>query len=516
MNSFGNFGQQLKQVWEGMSPKRRAFMATVFVVGISVVLGVGYFASRTDYQVLFSGLAPEDAAAVTGKLQSKSIPYRLDAGGTTILIPADKVSLARIELAAEGMPSKGGKGLEIFDEPSLGATPFTQQVNYIRAIQSELARTIMQVEPITFARVHIVRPESTPFIRERKPATASIVLRFRPGTTLSRTVAQGIAALVSRSVEGLARENVTIVDTNGRTLSDEVDPDTGPVTSHLEHRQKLENHLSTRAEMMLAKVVGPGRAIVRVSAEVNFQRIREKKETYDADSKVPKKETILSTKSTGGPGNKGGGGGGAAGTGGNVGKEKNLGGGGSSSSEEKVETEFGYSKTIKELEDNNGSIERLTVATLIDLSSVEAGGMDIKQAEEIVKQAVGFKVGRDEIKISNVPLKTIIDEPIPEPENTSEQTWQNVLTLVRYVSLGLAALAALSIGFMVYKSRQNRIAAEAAKADEAAKAAEALRLAEANDPLRSLSLAAEQNPDVLVAILDRWLQTPEAPRQAAA
>src|SRR5262249_42757446 len=152
-------------------------------------------------------------------------------------------------------------------------TPFTEHVNYLRALQAELARTIMQIDPVTAARVHIVRPDPSPFIREQKPTTASVMLRLRPGSTLSRNIAAGIVSLVSRSVEGLTPDNVTLVDANGRLLSDPHAAEGGSMGPQMEYRRELETYLATKAEGMLAQVLGAGRAVVRVTADINFQRL---------------------------------------------------------------------------------------------------------------------------------------------------------------------------------------------------------------------------------------------------
>src|SRR5262249_12597305 len=156
-----------------------------------------------------------------------------------------------------------------------------------RAIQAELARTIMQIEPIESARVHIVRPEPTPFVRDQKPTTASVVVKLKPGATLNRSVAAGIVALVAGSVEGLTAEGVTILDTTGRVLSGPRGDKAGVIASlQLEHRRETEAYLASKAEEMLSHLLGPGRAIVRVTADINFKRVREKKEHIDPESRV--------------------------------------------------------------------------------------------------------------------------------------------------------------------------------------------------------------------------------------
>ncbi len=256
MRFFRQLLEQLRTIYRGMSRPRRTALLVLTGACVATILAVAFFSFQTDYQVLYSGLSAEDAGAVTAKLQAQSAPFRLGAGGTTILVPAERVHQLRLDLAVEGVPSKG-KGFELFDEMNVGMTPFLQHVNLDRALQAELARTIMQVEPVAQVRVHLVRPEPTPFVREQKPATASVVLKLKPGAVLTRSAAQGIVALVSRSVEGLSAEYVTLVDTTGRVLSDAHGDE--PVTTQMEYRRELETYLSTRAEEMLSQVLGPGR-----------------------------------------------------------------------------------------------------------------------------------------------------------------------------------------------------------------------------------------------------------------
>src|SRR6185437_6957182 len=248
---------------------------------------------------------------------------------------------------------------------NVGMTPFLQHVNLDRALQAELAKTIMQVEPVLQARVHLVRPEPTPFVREQKPATASVVLKLKPGAVLPRNTAQGIVALVSRSVEGLSPEQVTLVDTNGHVLSETHGDTPAPVTTQMEYRREMETYLSHRAEEMLSQVLGPGRAVVRVTAEVNFQHQKTKKETYDPEQRVLVKETITNRKSsTGAPANRG-----AAGAISNLpGKSKSASSTTahhSNDNEENTDSEWRATKIELEMEEGRGNVERLTVAALL-------------------------------------------------------------------------------------------------------------------------------------------------------
>jgi flagellar M-ring protein FliF len=509
MGYLNTISKQLADLWKGMSPGRRFGLLLVSLVSVAVVLGVGYWASQPDYRVLYAGLTVEDSSAITSKLQAQGVPYRLAAGGTTVLVSAEQVQQRRLELAADGLPAKGGKGFELFDQSPLGMTPFTQHVNYLRALQAELAKTIMQIDPVVFARVHIVRPDPSPFIRDQKPTTASVMLRLKPGTTLGRQLGAGIAALVARSVEGLTRENVTLVDANGKLLSDEQSQETGHVGSQLEYRRELETYLSSKAETMLAQVFGPGRAVVRVTADINFQRHHEKKETYNPDGRVATSEKIITTKSSTTNAQNAN----AAGAASNL---PRPGGGGTASStgnnslDETVQTEFAVSKTIQEFEDKMGTIERLTVAALVDLSGSEkdkAAAMELDDVKEIIKQAVGFKPTRDEIKVTNVKLNAPTADPTADEEWRTMQRWQNIMNIIRNASLGVTALVALLMGWMFLRRFKPAPASpQAVPAEEEPDRAVILR---------RLSTTAERDPQAVAQVLENWLQQPERTQKAA-
>ena len=300
------------------------------------------------------------------------------------LVPEEKRPAGQGGTGRRGVAEpRGGKGYELFDETSLTTTPFVQNVNYQRALQAELGRSIMQLEPVQFARVLIARPDPTPFVREQRPPTASVVLKLKPGAAMSRVTAGSIVSLVARSVEGLKPENVTVVDSGGRLLSDPHagDRDNLP-TPQLEYRRELETYLSTKAEEMLAHHLGAGRAIIRVSADINFQQVKEKRKTVYPDEKAVTAERMTTSKNT--PSTSRG----VAGAASNVPRasvpdcpagEVHL--GSASSSEEVIQTDYNYSESVRELEDRMGGVTRLSIAALVDLSRVWRGWEESSSAE---------------------------------------------------------------------------------------------------------------------------------------
>jgi flagellar M-ring protein FliF len=505
MQFLRQLSEQLRAIYQGMSRPRRIFLLVLTGLCLAAIGVVGFLAFQTDYQVLYSGLSAEDAGAITAKLQAQNVPFHLSANGTTILVPAERVAQLRLDLAAEGVPSKG-KGFEIFDEMNVGMTPFLQHVNLDRALQAELARTIMQVEPVVQARVHLVRPEPTPFVREQKPATASVVLKLKPGAVLSRTTAQGIVALVSRSVEGLSPEHVTLVDTAGHVLSDTHGDTPAPVTTQMEYRRELETYLSSRAEDMLAQVLGPGRAVVRVTAEVNVQHQRTKKESYDPEQRVLVKETVTNRKSqTGAPAKSG-----TAGAASNLPSKTTTppatGQHHSNDNEENTDSEWRATKIEQEMEEGRSNVERLTVAALLDLSRPEGAagaGLTLAEAEEIIKQAVGFKKGRDEIKVNDVKLASGATLESVEAEYQQAQRMRWYLSLARNVSLGVTAMVGLLIGLLYYRRLRP-------------KGQDPSPTTEGTTEEDALAELLREDPQRLAKVLSRWLEETETPAEQPA
>jgi flagellar M-ring protein FliF len=371
-------------------------------------------------------------------------------------VPEDRYAGARVTLAAAGIPATGGKGWELWDENSLMTTPFAQTVNYQRSLQSELARSVMQLEPVQSARVLIARPEPTPFVRDQKQPTASVVLKLKPGAAMSGATAASIVSLVARSVEGLQPENVTVVDSAGRLLSD---PHAGErdalPTPQLEYRRQLEAYLAGKAEAVLTSTLGPGRAVVQVSADINFQRVKESTRTYSPDGKVARSELQSTFKSTGGGGPRG-----IAGATSNVtragGAAASAGGSGTTSQDEKTQTDYAVSETLRDIEDRLGNVTRLTVAALVDLTPTGEGQTVISaaDAQEILKQAVGFRAGRDEVKLTNVRLAGPLGPPEPDETLARIQRVQAYVGLARNISLASAVVLVVLIGALLLLRRR--------------------------------------------------------------
>ncbi len=260
-------------------PQRAALIAVLATV-FAAILYVGSAAGHPPYGVLFANLDSEDAGAVTGKLREQKIDYRLTHEGHTIEVPEDKVYDLRLSLASEGMPRGGSVGFELFDKTNFGATDFTQHLNYQRALQGELTRTIDKLEGVVGSRVHLAIPEKRLLEDKEEPATASVVLHVRPGYQMNERQIAGIVHLVSSAVEGLKPENVSVHDEQGDLLSTGGASSPMLTSSQIQLQERYERRLASELQRLADEVLGPNKAAIRVSADLNWDQTETTSETY--------------------------------------------------------------------------------------------------------------------------------------------------------------------------------------------------------------------------------------------
>jgi flagellar M-ring protein FliF len=420
--------QQIVHLFSVMPPSRKLLMAAV---ALTVLGGFGlmfFWANRIEYQPVFTGLAAEDAAQIVEKLKEQRIPYRLEGGGSVILAPAERVYDIRLSMAGSGIPKGGAVGFEIFNQTEFGTTEFVQKLNFQRALQGELARTIRDFREVSDAKVMIVMPKESVFVEESRPPSASVLLKLR--AALSPEKVSAVVHLVASAVEGLTPERVTVVDTLGKVLSKgggEEHKAGSPAAGQLEYRKSYEQDLAHRIQTMLEGIVGKGRAIVRVSAEMDFDQVAIDEEIYDPDSQVARSQQSLSEtadrKSSPGanvssvdPVN-------AAGAG--YARETAD---GSSRQEETVNYEI--SRTVKRTSRPVGSLKRLSVAVVLDgkYVSAEENGNTVRQFEprtaeelaqftKIVKNAMGYSTDReDQVSVESFPFSDMQDLQLEKPQ----------------------------------------------------------------------------------------------------
>jgi flagellar M-ring protein FliF len=393
-------------------------IATGSVVAISLILFAFLIieARTADYQLLYANLNENDAAPIVNWLKTQRIPYQLKNGGKNIWIPANQLYETRLSLASNGLPNGGGVGFEIFDKQSFALTDYVQKVNYTRALQGELSRTISSLAPVENARVHLALPDKTLFKNEEKPATASVILTLAPGRTLDKKQVQGIIHLVAGSVAGMKPEDVTVIGSNGEMLDSGKTEDKDKLLSvdMLRYQQEVERRLEIQAQELLDKTLGKDKAMVRVTAGLDFAKVEKTQETFDPDEPVIRSEQVNQENS-----------GGQQATGGIPGVQSNLQGnsgtpattGEPSTSKTARTTNYEISKTVSKIINPVGSITKLSVSILVADKITAPAQKDqpakteprtpdeLKSLQTMVATALGINPSRgDQINIVSMPF----------------------------------------------------------------------------------------------------------------
>lgn len=403
----------LLQLFNRLGMVRVAAMAVVAVLMLGLFAFLIMRASTPTMAPLYTGLSLEDSSAIVAELQSQSISYELRGEGDSILVARDQITATRMALAENGLPTRGQVGYEIFDsQNTLGATSFVQNINNVRALEGELARTISSLARIKSARVHLVLPERELFRRERKDPTASIVLAVRGQLSVGEI--RAIQHLVASAIEGLTPNKVSIVDDTGTLLaSGAANTEEAMIAGEMEERTLgVENRMRQRVEDLLANIVGAGRARVQVSAELDMNRLTRTSETFDPESQVVRstQSRELANQATG-PGESG-----------QVtvanelpGASEQNGNGGTSETGSTTEetTNFEINKTTQTEMIEAGGIKRLSVAVVVDgIYTTDAAGNstygprsaeELAQITALVRTAVGFMETRgDSVEVANM------------------------------------------------------------------------------------------------------------------
>src|ERR1700722_6694565 len=286
--------QQLAGIWKQLGLNQRISVVMATAMTVLGLIGLAYWSSRVDYALLYGKLDEGEASKVIAALDEAKVPYKISRGGGSILVPSDKVYQIRMQMAGKGIPRGEGVGFEIFDKANFGISDFVQRANYTRAIQGELARTISQLDEVESARVMIVMPENRLLTDSTRKPTASVFVRVKGNGQLPSSAVNSIRFLVANSVEGLQVNNVSIVDNQGNVLSENQENDSiaGLSGNQLTARRNLEQYLTKKAEGMLEKVLGAGQAVVRVSADINWDTINRTEVKLDPDGQGATSTTV--------------------------------------------------------------------------------------------------------------------------------------------------------------------------------------------------------------------------------
>jgi len=521
--------QRILEPFMAISPGKRMLVAGVVVATLLAFAALIMLANRTEYRPLFTNLSSEDAGEIVKKLKDAKTPYQITPDGKGVLVPSDKVYELRLTLASEGLPQGGGVGFEIFDRKNFGMTEFVQKLNYQRALQGELARTISQISGVEQARVHLVIPEKSLFKEAEKPATASIVLRMKGNKSLRDAEVQGVVHLVASSIEGMNADNITVLDSRGKILSkgDGAGDATAKMTgTMLETQRAYERSLEDRLQTLLDRVVGGGKTVARATATFDFKQVERVEEKFDPETIAVRSEQRSEEKAggttiaTGVPGvqtNLGRNTPGAAG---------NTASGGSRNDETlNYEVSRSTSRTIEPV----GTLSKVSVAILVDgkyeaPAAVKEGESakpkyiprspeELLQIEALVKGAIGFNAERgDQLSIQNIPFQ--------DPEDAAglaeaPKWWSNPFFLALFknllIGLGFVALMLFVIKPLINTLRISRpprldiLETMAPDVQEKLSASERAQLAAQMQEQQDLMEKAKTNPYQVAQILQNWL-----------
>jgi flagellar M-ring protein FliF len=409
---------------------RRFVNLAVLGGGLAILWAASRWASGPTFVSLYRDIDLAAMSSMTETLTKSGIAYRLEGGGSEVLVPVQDVARARVLLAKEGLPASGHPGMELFDKPTWGMTDFTQRVTYRRALEGELSRTIASLDGVERAEVHLALPEDSPLRRLSRPAEAAVVVSLRPGAMLGAGIVQGITYIVSNSVEGLPAQNVAVVDASGRLLS--TPADTGGVGlsgRQLDIQHTTEKELEDKIDGLIATVLGAGHSHVQVSAKLNFDQTEQTIETYDPDAQVLNTEQRSEAK----------------------GDQTETGTG----TQTVVSNTYANSKRVQRTVGSTGTVGRLTVAVFVDQHALakaattpSAVDSTMHGFDAAIRNAVGFDSTRgDRLTLTAMPFE--IDTLAAKLPPTSLTPPRDPLVIVERVSRPAVLLVGLALAFVL-------------------------------------------------------------------
>lgn len=476
----------LKTIWERWSLAERIRFGAAVLLCLLGLCGIVYWSSQAEYVLLADHLSPETAHKTVTALEAASIPYRLSYAGTSILVPRQQ--LHRSRLAVRDVIQEAPFPATAENYTDLWADPATLQQRQQRELEQRLVRSLTRLRGVRAAEVHLTMPQTSPFVRSRQPAKASVVLELDGTSGPVAVDSQAIIALVANSVEGLEPAQITLLDTQGRLLSNAQGMESS-ISSQLDYRAWLESHLAAKAEAVLAPLLGPHKSHVRVTADVDFTELSREEVRYDPTQKVKVSETIRSEQNT--PSSPAVG---PAGSPSNVGRAVSGPAAGLVKKED-IDTRFENSKTVDTIRERPGKTRRLTVAAVVELPADDQTTTKLtpQQLEGIIRQAVGLDESRgDTIEVVVGKLQSPELSPL---EPTWHEHWQALEPLLRSASLGLGGLvAAIWSWWALRRLRPVVVPASASLPDWGMQ-----------QRLTRLQAEFRQDPQIMAELLNEWL-----------
>lgn len=556
-----NFLSRVREGFGRLGTQQKLILMVAVAAVIALIVATYLWATQGDYKVLFSNLSDKDGGAIVAALEQQNIPHQFSPSGGAILVPSNRVHEIRLKLAQQGLPRGGSIGFELMDKPDLTMTDFREKVNYQRALEGELARTISSISAVQSARVHLAIPKPSVFVREDHKPTASVMLNLYPGRVLDPAQIAGITHLVSSGVPQLSNSNVTIIDQNGTLLSQLKSKltEAGLDPVQIKYVRDLEESIGKRIEEILKPVLGAENFKVQVAADIDFSQTEQTAETYKPNN-TPESSAIRSTQKNESASVNAPAGGvpgaltnqppvpatapitsPAAGTTpgtttrkpGEPGSIEAAGisapliaAGQPVSTTKTATTNFELDKTIKHIKQNMGSIRRLSAAVVVNHRK-EAGkntskplaDTEMKQINDLVRQAMGFNQERgDSLSVANAPFAP------PGNAESGFSAWKDPETLIYYAKDPLKYLAIIGIiaylwfkviapllKNMMPKPEPEQDAASAAHAagqasiQEELDAASQVELTNYAAKLQRIRDVAQQDPKTVANIIKNWM-----------
>lgn len=448
---FGSLVVQFRDFFKSLGPTKRMSIIAVAVIGVIAGLVITFMVTGKDYVPLLTNVPSDQVALITEKLNKINVPFHLRDDGKTVAVPKDLLHSTQMTLMSElGSTKIGTVGLELFDKQDFGVNSYAQKINYQRALQGELMRAINTLTSVKQSKVILALPNKKNFLEEGGQPTASVVVELHPGKTLSEDQIRGIRYLVSSAVENMDPERVAVVDDRGKMLSRAGDSATSGSSEMMELKKKVEGDLEERIEAILSKVVGTGKVIARVDATLNNKIVQAVEESVDPEktairSQQSEEESLdgSRTNPAGVPGSRSNLPG--AEDAGQVGFKQDV-------KKEIKTTNFDVPKTVRNIKEGAGGVERISVAVLVDGVEITTKGEDgntstkwnartaeeIAKYETLVKNAIGYSQQRgDSVKIENIQF---ISEDFTESDKilTSLERRKLVHALFKWALLGFS------------------------------------------------------------------------------
>ncbi|MEW9093606.1 MAG: flagellar basal-body MS-ring/collar protein FliF [Clostridiaceae bacterium] len=452
MNKLSQWVNKLKETLGNLSKKKKIAYGAIFAGIICTLIYLGIALTSTKYAVLFSNIDNSDMGLVYNKLKEKKEDFKVE--GNTILVPSEKVDSLRMEILSEVPMNNGSQGFELLDKSKFGATDAEMKINYQRALQGELERTIKSFPEIENARVHLVLPEESAFIKDEAPAQASVTLKLKPYKKLSKDQVKAIVALVSGSVKNLPRENIEINDTNGsltKNLYEDEEPDmAGAAEKQQALEREYEKNLENKVINMLEAVYGKDGVKVKVNADLNFDAHEKETTVYDPNNVVVSEHSIKETTDNNVGPNSG------SPVDDNMGNRAGDNVDNGNTTHEEITKNYEVSKENNKLIKAPGSVERLTVSVILDGILDNATRTSVTNA---VSSAVGLSKDRgDLISVEGLPFDTGSKDNVNTDIEDMEKEAQKAKNMKLYTTIGIIAglLLLLLIIFIVIRRRKNK------------------------------------------------------------